>query len=146
MVAHSTESDGWNNPSPDEIAHILTSSKVIAMVGLSSKEDRPSNEVARYLQKQGYRVIPVNPRESEILGEKAYPNLASIEVDVDIVDVFRRSEETPAIVRDAIAIGAKYVWLQLDILSEEAGEIAGQAGLAIVMDRCLKREHENLRA
>ena len=102
----------WANPEPTEIARILRSTKTIAVVGLSAQPDRPSNHIAAYLIERGYDVIPVNPAETEILGRTCYPDLASIGRPVDLVDVFRKGEATPPIVREAIAIGAKHIWLQ----------------------------------
>ena len=111
------------------------------MVGLSDKPDRPSYRVAEYLQQSGYKIIPVNPRISEVLGEKAYPDLESIPVDVDVVDVFRRSEEVLPIVKSAIAIGAKAVWLQEGIYNEEAAKLAEEAGIDFIMGLCMLQEH-----
>jgi len=126
---------------PKTIRDLLKDTRVIAMVGLSDKPHRPSNFVASYLQSEGYRVIPVNPRASEILGEKAYPDLKSIPFEVDVVDIFRKPEEVPGIVEEAIAIGAKAVWQQLKIIHLEAAQQALDAGLISVVDRCLKMEH-----
>ena len=124
---------------------ILRSSKTIAIVGLSPKDDRPSFTVGSYLKEQGYRVIPVNPAATEILGEKSYPDLASIPEKIDAVDIFRRPEEVPPIVEDAIKIGAKAVWMQLGIKNQPAAEIARQAGLDLVMDACMLMEHRKYR-
>lgn len=123
------------------IRTMLATSKTIAMVGLSPNSQRPSYFVASYLQYEGYRIIPVNPRADVILGEKAYPDLLSIPVSVDMVDVFRRPEECVEIVQQAIAIGAKSVWLQLQVVNETAAQMAQAAGLQVVMDRCVKMEH-----
>ena len=120
---------------------ILKEARTIAVVGLSSKPDRDSNSVSRYLQGAGYRVIPVNPREEEILGERSYATLAEIPEHVDIVDVFRRAEHTPEVVRAAVEIGAGAVWLQLGIRSEESRAIAEEAGIAYVEDACIRTEH-----
>ncbi len=128
----------------DEIKAIIDGARVIAIVGLSPKENRPSNMVGRYLQGAGFTIIPVNPGQSEILGETCYPALTDIPVKVDIVDVFRRSEDVPSIVDEAINIGAKTLWLQLGVVHEEAAEKARSAGLKVVMDRCLKIDHSNL--
>lgn len=122
------------------IRRILENHKVIAMVGLSPKEDRPSNVVARYLMAHGYTVIPVNPGQKEILGQPCYPDLKSIPAKVDMVDVFRNSADVPPIADDAIAIGAKSLWLQLGVIHPEAAEQAAAAGLDVVMDRCPKIE------
>lgn len=118
--------------------------KVIAVVGLSPKPDRPSYVVADYMKSQGYRIIPVNPTYKEILGETCYPDLSSIPEPVDIVDIFRRSEDTPDIVREAIKIGAKAVWLQEGVISEEAAILAKEAGLMAIMDKCILKEHQKL--
>ena len=123
------------------IRTILATTKTIAMVGLSPNTQRPSHFVASYLQYEGYRVIPVNPRATEILGEKSYPDLRSIPVPVDMVDIFRRPEECPDIVAEAIEIGAKSVWFQLGVIHEGAAETAVSAGLQVIMDRCVKMEH-----
>jgi len=120
--------------------------KTIAVVGLSSRPSRPSHRVASYLQEQGYRIIPVNPREEEVLGEKAYPDLLSLPEGtvVDIVDIFRRSDEVGPVVDEAIRIGAKMVWMQEGIVNQEACQKALQAGLEVVMDRCLLRDHQKM--
>ena len=126
---------------PDSIHDLLTRSKVIAVVGLSSKPHRPSHGVARYLQSVGYRIIPVNPHETEVLGEKSYSRLEDVPVKVDIVDIFRRSEAVPPVVVSAIAISARVVWMQEGVIHEEAAARARAAGLEVVMDRCLLKEH-----
>jgi predicted CoA-binding protein len=123
---------------------VLNSSRTVAVVGLSSKPDRPSYRVASYLKEQGYKIIPVNPAEKEILGELCYPDLASIPESVDVVDVFRRSEEVLPIVEEAIRIGAKAVWMQEGVINEEAAARAREAGLVVVMDRCMRKEHRKL--
>ena len=128
----------------DEIKKILTESKTIAVVGLSPKEDRPSYRVATYLKSQGYRIIPVNPNAQEILGEKSYPDLRSIPGKIDVVDIFRKSEDVPPIVDEAIQAGAKAVWMQEDIVNEPAAQKARSAGLLVVMDRCMLKEHRKL--
>ena len=128
----------------EEIEGILKEGRTVAVVGLSPKPDRPSYVVARYLQAQGYRIIPVNPNTQEILGEKAYPALLSIPEKVDIVDIFRRPEEVPPVVEEAIEIGARVVWMQEGIVHEGAAQRAKEAGLKVVMDRCLKKEHQRL--
>ncbi len=125
---------------------ILNSSRVVAVVGLSAKPDRPSHRVADYLKAQGYRIIPVNPAESEILGELCYPDLASVPESVDVVDIFRRSEEVLPIVKEAIKIGAKAVWIQEGVINEEAAARAREAGLMVVMDKCMLKEHRKLRS
>lgn len=123
---------------------ILSFSRVVAVVGLSSKTDRPSYEVASYLKEQGYRIIPVNPLEKEILGEICYPDLASIPEPVDVVDIFRRSEEVLPIVGEAIKIGAKAVWMQEGVVNGEAAARAREAGLLVIMDECMLKEHQRL--
>jgi len=132
-----------SNASPDDIASILASARTIAVVGLSDKADRDSNRVARYLQDHGYRVIPVNPALPEAVGERCYPDLASIPADVslDIVDIFRKAEFIPALVDEAIARGAGVVWMQLGLAHNAAADKARAAGLQVVMDRCIKIEH-----
>ena len=127
-----------------EINEIIASAKTIAVVGLSPKENRPSNMVARYLLEAGFTVIPVNPAQTEILGQTCYPNLAAIPEPIDIVNLFRRSEDVPPFVDDAITIGAKAVWMQQGIVNEEAAAKARAAGLKVVMDRCLKVDHMNM--
>ncbi len=126
------------------IPEILREAKTIAVVGLSSKKGRPSYGVAYYLQRAGYRIIPVNPAETEVLGERAYPDLDSVPVPVDIVDIFRRPEFVPEIVEAAIRIGAKTVWMQEGVVHYEAAERARAAGLDVVMDRCTLKEHARM--
>lgn len=127
-----------------QIAAILHSSRTIAVVGLSAKRYRPSYGVSEYMQKAGYRIIPVNPNAAQILGEKCYPDLESIPEAVDIVDIFRRSEFVPAIVEAAIRIGAKVIWMQEGVVHEEAARRAEAAGLAVIMDRCILKDHRRL--
>jgi hypothetical protein len=122
------------------LRRILENHKVIAMVGISPKADRPSNGVARFLMARGYTVIPVNPGQSEILGQRCYASLQDIPVKVDMVDVFRKAEDVPPVAAAAIAIGAKSLWLQLGIVNQEAAAKASAAGLDVVMDRCPKIE------
>lgn len=132
---------------PDEdIAEILNKYRKIAMVGLSNNPDKPSYQVAEYLKANGYRVIPVNPAVAEVQGEKSYPNLAAIPEPVEIVDIFRRSEDVPPIVDAAILVKAKVVWMQLGIENEPAANKARQAGLKVVMNRCMKREHQAIQS
>jgi predicted CoA-binding protein len=126
------------------MAELLRQARVIAVVGLSSKKWRPSYGVSEYMQRAGYRIIPVNPNEQSVLGEKAYRNLEEIPEKVDIVNIFRRSECVPEIVEQAIRIGAKGVWMQEGVVHEEAAERARQAGLVVVMDRCILKEHRRL--
>ena len=123
---------------------ILSSSRTIAVVGLSPKPNRPSYRVASYLKEQGYRIIPVNPKATEILGEVCYPDLSSIPEPVDVIDIFRRPEEVPRIVEETIKIGAKAVWMQEGVINEEAAARAKQAGLKVVMDRCMYKEHTRM--
>ena len=125
------------NPSDSELAQLLKSASTIAMVGASSNPDKASYGIMQRLQKVGYRVIPVNPRELEILGERSYASLIDIPERIDIVDVFRRAEDTPAIADDAATIGAKALWLQTGIVSEDAAARAKAAGLMVVMDACI---------
>ena len=127
------------NPSDDAIRRLLESSRTIAMVGASSREDRPSHGVMRRLLDAGFRVIPVNPKETEVLGQRAVASLGDIREKVDIVDVFRRAEDTPAIADEAVAIGARALWLQLGIASDDAAARASKGGLTVVMDRCIGR-------
>lgn len=126
------------------LRRILTDYRVIAIVGLSANPQRPSYGVAQYLQAHGYRIIPVNPSETEILGEKCYANLADIPDKVDVVDCFRKSEDIPPLAEQAIAIGARALWLQLDVINREAAQRAAGAGLDVVMNRCPKIEHARL--
>jgi len=123
---------------------ILNSSLVVAVVGLSPNPNRPSYRVASYLKEQGYRIIPVNPKAKEMLGETCYPDLASIPESVDVVDIFRRSDEVLAIIEEAIKIRAKAVWMQEGVINEQAAARARGAGLLVVMDRCMLKEHMKL--
>jgi len=122
----------------------LRSSRTIAVVGLSNKPWRPSYGVSHYMQKAGYRIIPVNPHEREVLGEKAYPTLESVPEPIDIVNVFRRPEFVPEIVEAALRIGARAIWLQEGVVHPQAAERARQAGLLVVQDRCILKEHRRL--
>jgi predicted CoA-binding protein len=132
--------------SNDVIAQVLQQSKTIAVVGLSSKPERASYQVAAYLQRHGYRIIPVNPRETQVLGEHAYATLRDVPVAIDIVDVFRESSAVPEIVADTIAIGATVLWLQLDIHHAEAEAQAQAAGITVISDVCIKIAHAELSA
>lgn len=123
---------------------ILENYKTVAIVGLSKNWQRPSNFAAKYLQEHGYRVIPVNPVYEEVLGEKCYPDLASIPEPVEVVDCFRASGEIPDLARQAVEIGVKVLWTQLEIINYEAADYARAAGLEVVMDRCMKIEHARL--
>jgi predicted CoA-binding protein len=122
------------------IEEILSGSKTVAVVGISDKPDRPSHVVARYLRERGYRVIPVNPFLTEVLGEKAFKSLAEIPGRVDLVDVFRKSEDVPKIAEEAVRIGARFFWMQEGVESDRAREILDAAGIPWVMDRCVKKE------
>lgn len=126
------------------IEEILKECRTVAVVGVSSSPEKASHRVAAYLKSSGYRMIPVNPGESEILGERAYPDLASIPEKIDDVDLFRRAEDVLPIVERAIKICAKTVWMQLGIVNPEAAAIAERAGLSVVMDRCMMREYKHL--
>jgi len=127
-------------------ADVLRKYRTIAVVGLASDPTKPSNSVAGYLKDHGYKIIPVNPNETEVLGERAYPDLASVPEPVEVVQVFRRSEHVPGIVGQAIRKDAKVVWMQQGISHEEAAERARAAGLVVVMDRCMRTEHRKLGA
>jgi predicted CoA-binding protein len=126
--------------------NLLRSAKTIAVVGLSNRRSRPSYGVSEYMQSRGYRIIPVNPNETEVLGEKAYASLDEIPGRVDIVDVFRRSEFVPEIVDAAIRIGAQGVWMQEGVVNDDAAARARAAGLEVVMDRCILKEHRKMTA
>jgi predicted CoA-binding protein len=132
-------------PSADPILDILKSYKSIAVVGLSSNPMRPSYEVSEYMQSAGYRIIPVNPNEKEVLGEKSYARLEDVPEKIEIVDVFRRAEDVPPVVESAIRVGAKVVWMQLGIENAEAAEKARGAGLVVVEDACIFVEHRRRR-
>jgi uncharacterized protein len=138
--------DGAIAPQDRELRALLGDARTIAVVGLSSRADRPSNDVARFLQEHGYTIVPVNPNETAVLGERAYPSLRDIpsDVRVDVVDVFRRAEETPPVARDAVAIGAKVLWLQDGIVNEDAYRIASEGGLDVIMGVCIKRTKQRL--
>lgn len=129
---------------PQVIAAIIKDYRVVAVVGLSSDPDRPSYRVADYLKQHGYRIIPVNPGCQEILGEKCYASLKDIPFPVEVVDIFRKPEAIPAIVDEALEVGAKAVWLQLGLVEPNSARKARDAGLQVVMDRCLKVEHARL--
>lgn len=129
-----------NLPDP-EIKKLLERARTVAVVGVSHKEDRDSHKVARYLKEHGYTMIPVNPKYKEVLGEPCYPDLKSVPVPVDIVDIFRNIEAIPGIVDEAIAVGAKAVWMQLGLCHNDAADKARQAGMQVVMNKCIKIEH-----
>jgi len=126
------------------IDDILKGSHVIAFVGLSANQDRPSYGVAAYFKEHGYKIIPVNPKEDVILGERCYPSLTSIDGHADIVDIFRRSEEVEAIVDEAIETGAKVIWMQEGVVNEQAAKKARDAGLDVIMDMCMMKEHRRM--
>ena len=128
----------------DEIKQIYADTKTIAVVGASTDESKPSHRIPKYLQSQGFKIIPVSPKGGECLGEKVYTSLSEIPESVDVVDVFRPSDETPQIARDAVAIGAKALWLQSGIANDEAEGIAEAGGLKVVMDRCMGATHRQL--
>ena len=127
-----------------EVAGLLRRARTIAIVGLSPKENRPSNMVGRYLLAAGYSVFPVNPGQREIFGLKCYPDLRAITEHIDIVDIFRRPEEVIPVVEEAVDIGAGAIWMQLGIINQEAAEYARRHGLVVVMDRCIKVDHSLL--
>ena len=127
-----------------ELRRILKTNHTIAVVGLSADWYRPSYFAAKYMQEHGFRIIPVNPKYEEILGEKCYPNLKAIPEPVDIVDVFRKPDDCAPIAQDAVAIGAKVLWLQLGVVNDEAARVAEAGGLEVVMDRCVKIEYARL--
>ena len=129
----------------DEINKIIKESRVIAVVGMSNKLGRPSLTVASYLRGQGYRIIPVNPAIQEVNGERCYPDLTSIPEKVDVVDIFRKPEDVPPVVEEAIRIGAKSIWMQEGIINEDAASKAKEAGLMVVMDKCMLKEHARMR-
>jgi predicted CoA-binding protein len=133
------------NATPEEIRDILKTARVVAVVGLSDKPDRDSHRVAAYLQSAGYRIIPVNPAVKEVLGEKSYASVREIPEKVDVVDVFRRPEAVPEVVEDAIAAGAKVVWMQEGVAHNAAADRARAAGLKVVMSRCILKEHMRMR-
>ncbi len=123
---------------------IFEQTKTIAVVGLSKNPARPSHSVPQYLKDRGYRIIPVNPMAEELLGQKSYPDVRAIPEAIDVVQIFRKPEEVPAIVEDAIAVGAKVIWMQLGLVHERAAKRARSAGLQVVMDRCMRATHREL--
>jgi predicted CoA-binding protein len=137
VMANSQE---YQNPSEDQIKEILQKYKKVAVVGLSSDQTRASNAVARYLQGKGFKIVPVNPNETTILGEKAYPSLSTIPEEVEIVDIFRRPEHVPPIVDEAIKIRAKVIWMQEGVINHPAAQKASKNGILVVMDRCMAKE------
>jgi predicted CoA-binding protein len=134
-----------HNPSDQELKQLLTASTTIAVVGASSNPDKPSHGIMRKLQSAGYTAIPVNPHETEVLGERAYRSLVDVPEKIDIVDVFRPSEDTPSIADEAVQIGAKALWLQTGVSNEEAAARATAGGLTVVMDTCIGASHSLLR-
>jgi predicted CoA-binding protein len=136
-----TEFDLARYQDPLEIQRVLHSAKTIAIVGLSGNELRASYFVGYYLRRHGYRIIPVNPRETEILGQKCYPSLTEVPEPVDIVNVFRAPDALPQIARDAVAIGAGTLWCQFGVINPEGARIAADGGVTVIMDRCIKVEH-----
>lgn len=134
----------YNAPSED-VRRVLENYRAIAVVGLSNNPDRDSFMVARYMMKHGYKIVPVNPKYDEILGEKSYASLKDIPFQIDIVDIFRKPEAVPEIVENAIEIGAKVVWMQLGIVNNSASDRAREAGLEVIMSKCMKIEHERLK-
>ncbi|HET7236313.1 MAG TPA: CoA-binding protein [Actinomycetota bacterium] len=133
-------------PSDVELLSLLGDARTIAVVGLSSKPHRDSYDVARYLQTKGYRIVPINPKETEVLGERAYPTLDDVpsDVEIDVVDVFRRAEDTPPIAEAAVRRGAKVLWLQAGIVNEDARRIAEAAGLTVIMGVCIRTTRKRL--
>jgi len=129
------------NASPEEVRTLLKNARTIAVVGLSDKPDRDSYRVAAYLQSRGYRIIPVNPTLDEVLGEKAYSSLCDVPEEIDVVDIFRKPEAVPEIVDEAIAVGAKVVWMQEGIAHNAAADKARASGLQVVMNKCILKEH-----
>ncbi len=135
------------SPSDDDLRRLLTSARTIAVVGLSDKPERDSNEVARYLQSQGYRVVPVNPMLSEVLGERSYPSVSALppELRVDILDIFRRSEQVPPVVEEGLARGVGAVWMQLGVENAPAAESARKKGIPVIENSCIMQQHRRLR-
>lgn len=132
------------NPADPEIKNLLETARTIAVVGVSHKEDRDSHKVARYLKEHGYTMIPVNPKYKEVLGETCYPDLKSVPVPLDIVDIFRNIDAIPGLVDEAIEVGAKAVWMQLGLCHNASADKARTAGMQVVMNKCIKIEHKRL--
>ena len=141
-----TGDEGVSMPSDDELRSILGEARTIAVVGLSSNPERPSNEVAEFLKSRGYRIVPINPNETEVLGERAYASLPDVpeEIRIDVVDVFRRAEHTPEVAEQAVARGAKVLWLQEGIANDDARRIGEDAGLTVIMGVCIKKQQQRL--
>ncbi len=131
----------WGSVAPDSVTAMLETHKTLVVVGLSAKSSRPSNGVAAYMKARGYRIIPVNPKETSVLGEKAYASLEDVPEPLEIVVIFRRPEFVPAIVKSAIRKGAKVIWMQEGVVHEEAARRARRAGIEVVQDRCILKEH-----
>jgi predicted CoA-binding protein len=143
-VTNSPNGTADNNPSSDEITKILQTTQKIAVVGLSPKEERDSNKVAKYLLEKGYDIVPVNPGQKEILGKTCYKTLTDIPFPVDVVDLFLNPKRVPPTVDQAIEIGTPILWMQIGVIHNEAAKKAKEAGMTVVMDRCIKDEHERL--
>ena len=143
-MTNSPDGPADNSPPSDEIKKILQTTQKIAVVGLSPKEERDSNKVAKYLLERGYDIVPVNPGQKEILGKTCYKNLTDIPFPVDVVDLFLNPERVPPTVDQAIEIGAPILWMQMGVIHNEAAKKAKEAGMTVVMDRCIKDEHERL--
>lgn len=141
-----TADDATYVPSDQELRSILGDARTIAVVGLSSNPDRPSYEVAEFLQDRGYRIVPINPNETEVLGERAYASLPEVpeEVSIDVVDVFRRAEQTPEVAEQAVARGAKVLWLQEGIANDDARRIGEEAGVTVIMGVCIRKQTQRL--
>lgn len=133
-----------HHPDDDGLRRIYDENRTVAVVGLSGRPERDSHRVAAYLQRHGYRIIPVNPKEEQVLGERAFDTLSEIPEPIDVVDVFRRPEHTPPIAKEAVDVGAKVLWLQEGIVSDEAREIAEEGGLEVVMGICMMATHRRL--
>lgn len=133
-----------DQPTNDEILEILTGAKTVAVVGFSSKPERPSHQVAKFLKDAGYRIYPINPNIEETLGEKVYASLEEVPAGIDIVDIFRASDKVLPVVEAAIRVGARVVWMQEGVVNEEAARKAREAGLKVVMDRCTMQEYRRL--
>jgi predicted CoA-binding protein len=128
-------------PSEEELREIYAETQTIAVVGASGDENKPGHRIPRYLKSQGFKIIPVNPTADEVLGERAYPSLSDVDMPIDTVEVFRPAEEAPDIARQAVAMGAKHLWLQEGIVSEEARKVAEEGGVKVVMDMCMGATH-----
>jgi len=144
MPNYGGDANNWKNPPPGEIKKLLSSAHTVAVVGLSSDPSRPSYGVAKYLQDKGFRIFPVNPNEKSVLGERSYPDIKSIPGTIDIVDVFRNPAAAPAIVDEALELKIKAVWLQESVVSIDAFRKGKEAGLIMIMDRCIFKEHSRL--